>query len=104
MSKRGKPKKEHSLDDGTLQGLIDKATTGSLDVTDCLRVLGCSTLCDGDLYTSQCKGKRDNPNCLHGLVPAPSAFRKKGLWQKNTEELLDLGSDPNTQRKQVRFC
>lgn len=102
MSKRGRPKKERSLDDGTLQGIIDKATTGSLGVDDCLHILGCTSLCDGDLYTSVCKGRRDNPNCLHGLVPALGGFRKKGLWQKNTEELLDLGTDPNTQRKEVR--
>ncbi len=101
MGRRGKPKLEHTLDDGTLQDVVEKASTTGLDLNDCLTILGCTKLCDGDLYSKTCKWRRENPNCLHTLVPAPDAWRKKGLWQRNLDELLDLGTDPNTQLKKV---
>lgn len=45
-----------------------------------------------------CQGCRvntkDNPNCFCGLVPPPNGSRKSGLWQKVSEIVLALGSDP----------
>lgn len=49
-----------------------------------------------------CKGRKDNPNCLCGLVPAEGGYRKKGLWQKQPKRLADLGADPAAMRHQVR--
>ena len=47
------------------------------------------------------KGRKDNPNCLVGLVPAPGGFRRKGLWQKEPEAIAGLGYDPNDLRREV---
>jgi hypothetical protein len=41
------------------------------------------------------QGNKQNPNCLHGIIPAPGSYKKKGLWQRNMDDLLDLGPDPN---------
>ena len=49
-----------------------------------------------------CKGRKDNPNCLCGLVPAEGGYRKKGLWQKQPKRLADLGADPAAMRHQAR--
>ena len=49
-----------------------------------------------------CKGKKDNPNCLHGLVPAIGSVRRKGLWQKEPQGLMHLGADPAGLRRQVQ--
>ena len=75
------------------------------DVAHCsdaalLDVLEAGTPCSG-LYTKACKGRKDNPNCLCNLIPAPGSFRRKGLWQKDSSALLSLeGPDPaDTQRK-----
>lgn len=53
------------------------------------------------LYNKTCKGRKDNPNCLCGLVPAPGGFRRKGLWQKEPEAIAGLGLDPNDSRREV---
>ena len=61
-----------------------------------LTILHANQACD-----SSCKGKRDNPNCLCGLVPAPGSFRRKGLWQKEPKGLQQIGADPAEVKKQV---
>lgn len=55
-----------------------------------------------DLYDKACKGKRDNPNCLCGLIPAPSSYRRKGLWQKAPEAFACLGANPLDDKRQVQ--
>ena len=54
-----------------------------------------------DLYDKACKGKKDNPNCLCGLIPAPGSSRRKGLWQKEPETLVSFGADPLNDKRQV---
>lgn len=61
-----------------------------------LHVLQADKACD-----SVCKGRKDNPNCLHGLVPAVGSVRRKGLWQKEPQGLMHLGIDPAGMRRQV---
>ena len=61
-----------------------------------LHVLQADKTCD-----SVCKGKKDNTNCLHGLVPAVGSLRRKGLWQKEPQGLMHLGADPAALRRQV---
>ena len=56
-----------------------------------------------NIYNKACKCKKDNPNCLAGIIPGPSGFRKKGLWQKDTKALLAQGHDPNDDLKEVSF-
>ncbi|KAL3150109.1 hypothetical protein ABBQ38_013448 [Trebouxia sp. C0009 RCD-2024] len=60
-----------------------------------LHVLQADKACD-----SACKGRKDNPNCLHGLVPAVGSVRRKGLWQKEPQGLMHLGVDPAGLRRQ----
>lgn len=54
-----------------------------------------------DLYDKACKGKKDNPNCLCGLIPAPGGYRRKGLWQKDPESFACLGDNPLDDKRQV---
>jgi ubiquitin carboxyl-terminal hydrolase 48 len=76
---------------------IDK---GELNREDLFRFLGAlQHACD--LYDKSCKGKRDNPNCLCGLIPAPGSSRRKGLWQKDPECLVSLGANPADRKRQV---
>lgn len=46
-----------------------------------------------------CQGCRinskDNPNCFCGLIPPPNGSRKSGLWQKTSDILEGLGTDPS---------
>lgn len=46
-----------------------------------------------------CQGCRintkDNPNCFCGLIPPPNGSRKSGLWQKTSDILDSLGTDPS---------
>ncbi|KAI5589238.1 hypothetical protein BDE02_05G148900 [Populus trichocarpa] len=59
---------------------------------------------DGDvnqlymIWKPVCQGCRvntkDNPNCFCGLIPPPNGSRKSGLWQKMSDILQALGSDP----------
>lgn len=55
-----------------------------------------------DIYSKTCKCKKGNPNCLTGLIPAPTGFRRKGLWQKDTKALVEGGRDPAEDKRQVR--
>ncbi|PON72999.1 Ubiquitinyl hydrolase [Parasponia andersonii] len=52
------------------------------------------------IWKPVCQGCRvntkDNPNCFCGLIPPPSGSRKYGLWQKTSDILQALGSDPST--------
>ena len=61
-----------------------------------LHVLQADKSCD-----NACKGKKDNPNCLHGLLPAVGSIRRKGLWQKEPQGLMHLGADPASLKRQV---
>lgn len=67
-----------------------------LDVEQLLSILHADQHCD-----SSCKGKKDSPNCLCCLVPAPGSFRRKGLWQKEPQGMQQIGADPADSRKQV---
>ena len=43
-----------------------------------------------------------NPGCFCGWVPAPSSYKKKGLWQKEPGALASLGrEDPKELRREV---
>lgn len=33
-------------------------------------------------YTSNCRGQKNNPNCLCGIIPPPGTHRLHGLWTK----------------------
>jgi len=61
-----------------------------------LRILQANRHCDG-----ACKSRKDNPNCLCGVVPAAGSFRRKGLWQKEPQGLMHLGANPSDQKRQV---
>ena len=53
------------------------------------------------LYDKRCAGKADNPNCLCGLIPAPTGHRRQGLWQKDAAALAKLGPDPSSDKREV---
>ena len=53
------------------------------------------------LYDKKCAGKADNPNCLCGLIPAPTGHRRQGLWQKDAAALAKLGPDPSSDKREV---
>ena len=42
----------------------------------------------------KCRGKKNNPNCLCGLIPPPTGYRMTGLWMKVPEVVSKLGRDP----------
>ncbi|XP_073065473.1 ubiquitin carboxyl-terminal hydrolase 26 isoform X1 [Primulina eburnea] len=52
-----------------------------------------------NVWRPVCQGCRvnskDNPNCFCGLIPPPNGSRKSGLWQKTSEIVNSLGSDPS---------
>lgn len=56
-----------------------------------------------ELYDKACKGKKDNPNCLCGVIPTPGSYRRKGLWQKEPDAITSLGSAPSSEKRQVRI-
>ncbi|KAL0020878.1 hypothetical protein WJX77_005350 [Trebouxia sp. C0004] len=60
-----------------------------------LHILQADRHCDG-----ACKSRKDNPNCLCGVVPAAGSFRRKGLWQKEPQGLMHLGASPSDQKRQ----
>ncbi|XP_004235069.1 ubiquitin carboxyl-terminal hydrolase 26 isoform X1 [Solanum lycopersicum] len=51
------------------------------------------------IWKPACQGCRvnnkDNPNCFCGLIPPQNGNRKSGLWQKTSEVVNALGSDPS---------
>ncbi len=50
------------------------------------------------LFSLQNKGQ--NPNCLCNIIPAPDAFRRAGLWAKNSDVTSGLGFDPSDRRRE----
>ena len=70
-----------------------------LQQQELLHVLQADKACD-----SGCKGKKDNPSCLHGFLPAVGSVRRKGLWQKEPQGLMHLGANPAGLRRQVNTC
>ena len=52
---------------------------------------------------STCKGNPRRPDCVCGLVPPEGSFRKKGLWRKDADALLEnLGKDPADLKRLAR--
>ena len=50
-----------------------------------------------------CKGNPRRPDCVCGLVPPEGSFRKKGLWRKDADALLEnLGRDPAELKRVIR--
>ena len=50
-----------------------------------------------------CKGNPRRPDCVCGLVPPEGSFRKKGLWRKDADALLEnLGRDPADLKRLAR--
>lgn len=72
----------------------------TLSHEDLLKLLGAAQQ-SCDLYDKSCTGRKENPNCLCGLIPAPGRFRRKGLWQKDPEAVVSLGANPADGRRQV---
>ncbi len=66
------------------------------------RILLCVRL--QPLYSKACKGRKDNPNCLCGLIPAPESHRKTGLWARESEAIASIGNDPSTSQREVRLA
>ena len=78
--------------------LLRQLANGALDPRSILNLLSA----DAPPCPSTCKANRkESPNCLCGLVPAPGSFRKKGLWQKESLQLRDMGQDPAEQAREV---
>jgi len=78
---------------------LDRQEQLSLDALQ--RLFKVSQLeCPPSCHSKGSKGNKDNPNCVHGLVPAENSFRKKGLWQKETL-INQLGRDPADDKRKV---
>ena len=71
-----------------------------VSTSEVLRVIGAGDVCS-NIYDRNCKCKKDSPNCLCGLLPIPGSFRRKGLWQKDVDAFLSLGTDPSLQQRKV---
>ncbi|KAL4524346.1 hypothetical protein Ndes2437B_g05121 [Nannochloris sp. 'desiccata'] len=71
---------------------------GTLDDETLLKLLRADVPCEG-LYSKACKSKGQNPNCLCNIIPAPGAFRRAGLWAKNSDVTAGLGFDPSDRRR-----
>ncbi len=103
-AKKNRTCRKATADDlGVAEALRRKADVAHCSDAALLDVLEAGTPCSG-LYSKACKGRKDNPNCLCNLIPAPGSFRRKGLWQKDSSALLSLeGPDPaDLQRKVLR--
>lgn len=97
--KRGGPgaarAKRHRIEDLAVTeaveyiSLLERNQLGDKEV---LQLVGADKPCC-EIFDKSCKGKKDNPNCLAGIVPLPGSFRKKGLWQK-PESSLNSEADP----------
>ena len=98
-----KAKPAATLDSVDALRLKCRIENGNLDRETLLDLLSAAQqACD--LYDKACKGKKDNPNCLCGLIPAPGSSRRKGLWQKEPDALISLGSNPLNDKRQVLFA
>lgn len=105
-SKANKKGKVQSFELSPAEALFfrDRLKAGEkIKSAELLRVVGANRPCSESIYDKNCKGKRDNPNCFCGLIPAPGSVRKKGLWQKDPEALKSLGSDPAEDKREVSF-
>lgn len=101
-AKKGAAGRKAPTDDlGVAEALRLKADVESCSEAQLLELLEAATPCTA----KACKGRRDNPNCLCGLAPAPGAFRRKGLWQRDLSALLCLGgSDPADLQRKARLA
>ena len=82
--------------------MLDALQTGELSPADLATAFradapGCEP---SDKPSAACRGCKDNPNCLCGLVPPAGSFRRKGLWQKDPEAVAKLGIDPADSRRE----
>jgi ubiquitin carboxyl-terminal hydrolase 48 len=100
---RRKPKLGQELDGSQARQLHDVIQrTGTLPVDDILELFNArQQACAADAAAKACKHKGSSPNCFAGLVPQPTSFRRKGLWQKDSAALVSLGPDPSAGRRQV---
>lgn len=103
-AKKAKP--ANDLEPDVAVRLHGALQTGQLDPADLARAFradapGCEP---SDKPGAACRGRRDNPNCLCGLVPAAGGFRRKGLWQKDPQAVTKLGIDPADSRREEVSC
>ena len=99
-AKRAKPS-DH-LEPEVAVRMLDALQTGELSQADLATAFradapGCEP---SDKPSTACRGRKDNPNCLCGLVPPAGSFRRKGLWQKDPEAVAKLGVDPADSRRE----
>lgn len=54
-----------------------------------------------NIYNKTCKCKRDSASCLCGIIPGPGGYRKKGLWQRDSQALVVQGFNPADNAREV---
>ena len=55
--------------------------------------------------SGNCKANnKSDPNCFCGWLPQPGSFKKKGLWQREQDLRANLGHDPRSTLRKVRFA
>jgi hypothetical protein len=54
-----------------------------------------------NIYSKTCKCKRDSASCLCGIIPGPGGYRKKGLWQRDSQALVVQGFNPADNAREV---
>ena len=97
-AKKSKAGAEYDLDEAL--SLKRSIESGQLSHQQLLQIVGAQhEPCE--LYNKSCKGRKDSPNCLCGLIPNPGGFRRKGLWQKEPEAIASLGIDPAEYKREV---
>lgn len=99
---RGKAQESGLSPDGA-RTLLSRLQTGQLvGEDDFLSVTGAplGQACPA-IYDKTCNLRKDNPNCVCGFIPAPESHRRKGLWQKEPEAVMQLGPDPSTSQREV---
>jgi hypothetical protein len=101
MAPKRKKKADHASEPpahGELLAILEQS--GDLPLEYKLQLMHCGQ----PACPPGCKGgRKDNPACLCGLIPEEGHFRKSGLFQKTPALLSELGIDPATQRRPVRF-
>lgn len=100
QGKAKKSKASSEYDTDAALNLKESIESGQLGHKELLKLVGADQE-PCPVHNKACKGRKDNPNCLCGLVPAPGGFRRKGLWQKEPEAIAGLGYDPNDLRREV---
>ena len=97
-AKKSKAGAEYDIDEAL--SLKRSIESGQLSHQQLLQIVGAQhEPCE--LYNKSCKGRKDSPNCLCGLIPNPGGFRRKGLWQKEPEAIASLGIDPAEYKREV---